>query len=424
MSKKQVLDAIEVKNPCSENWDEMTGNDKVRFCSHCSHTVNDLSRLTRKEAVRLVRRSEGRICIRYIPGPETNRPLFANNLYKITRRAPGLAAGVMTASITLATAAYAQEVDIRNTDGPGVVAEKTLTPLVKEPEYPYPDEAGPNLYGIIMDPNGAVIPGYPVALIDEGSNEEIKTRSDNEGIYRFTNIPKGTFRLVFEGNSGFRQKSFTGLSISPKDNIRYNVSLDIGAVSGMMVSVRETPLRNALSIAVEDDDLERVKDLIIRHADVNAREKDRDGVTPLFIAVENGNVEIAELLLRFGAKVNARNKNRETPLMMIDDDTPLELVELLLKYGAKVNLEDSEGNTALLRAVDMSADISIIKALVLAGADVNHKNKEGDTAWDLTGNDKTEKLLESFGGRSGDPGEEDDDNVPVTVDVSSVPVNR
>jgi Carboxypeptidase regulatory-like domain/Ankyrin repeats (3 copies)/Ankyrin repeat len=420
MTKKVRVNAIEVKSPCSEKWSEMQGNSQVRFCSHCAHSVNDLSAMARKDAIRLIRRSEGRLCIRYIPDPVTRKPLFANNLYKITRRAPGLAAGVMTASITLATAAYAQEAEPYILDGPAVKVEKSLNADTPDTEKTTRPASTANLYGEITDARGAFVAGMPVSLIDEKTNQKITVTADGEGRYEFADVPKATYKLVFEGSTtGFREKSFPGLSISPDDNIRYNVSLDAGAVMGMIVSVAESPLRYALSQAVEDKALEKVTDLIIRHANVNAKEKDRRGITPLFIAIEDGNVEIAEVLLRFGAKVNVRDENRQTPLMMIGDDTPVELVDLLLKYGAKVDLEDDEGNTALLRAADMGADISIIRTLIIAGADVNHKNNDGETAWDLTGNDDVEKLLESYGGRSGDPEETDDD--PASVSVPATP---
>src|SRR4051812_30007092 len=109
MSKKSFIDSVEVSSPCTKNWNEMAGNDRVRFCSHCSKNVNNLSEMTRKEALRFVRSSEGRICVRYIPDPITRRPMFAEQLLQIARRAPGLAAGVMTASMSISTATYAQE---------------------------------------------------------------------------------------------------------------------------------------------------------------------------------------------------------------------------------------------------------------------------------------------------------------------------
>jgi hypothetical protein len=108
MSKKNFIDSVEVKSPCTEDWSQMQGNERVRFCSHCSKSVNNLSEMTRKEATRLVRASNGNLCIRYIQNPQTKRPLFAEQILQITRRTPGLAAGVMTASIALSGGAYAQ----------------------------------------------------------------------------------------------------------------------------------------------------------------------------------------------------------------------------------------------------------------------------------------------------------------------------
>src|SRR5438093_1429132 len=109
MSKKSVLDAMRVSSPCNENWDEMTGNDRVRFCSHCAKDVNDISTMTPKEAVRLVRSSGGQICIRYKFDPVTKVPIFAKPLHHIGRRLPAMASGAMAASIAFSSAAMSQD---------------------------------------------------------------------------------------------------------------------------------------------------------------------------------------------------------------------------------------------------------------------------------------------------------------------------
>src|SRR5690349_9327885 len=101
MKKSGFIDSVRVKEPCSENWDEMTGNDKVRFCSHCSKSVNNISEMTPRKVAKLVMRSNGNLCIRYRVDPVTNGPIFSPQLVKIAGRA-GLAAGVLGASITLA----------------------------------------------------------------------------------------------------------------------------------------------------------------------------------------------------------------------------------------------------------------------------------------------------------------------------------
>src|SRR4051812_38970113 len=103
----------------------MEGNDRVRFCSHCAKHVNNLSEMTRKEATRFVRASGGDICIRYIVDPRTKRPIFAQQLLQITRRAPAIGAGVLTASIAVSTAAYAQEREPAPMPTPPVV-EQTM----------------------------------------------------------------------------------------------------------------------------------------------------------------------------------------------------------------------------------------------------------------------------------------------------------
>jgi hypothetical protein len=108
MSKKNYIDSVRVEDPCTQDWDGMVGNDQVRFCSHCSKDVNNLSSMTRKEALRLVRRSDGRLCIRYMKNPQTSGPMFSDQLIQISRRAPRVAAGVMTASLSLSTFAYAR----------------------------------------------------------------------------------------------------------------------------------------------------------------------------------------------------------------------------------------------------------------------------------------------------------------------------
>ncbi len=52
MKEKIEAEAISIKSPCSENWDEMSGNEKTRACSHCSENVNDISMMTKDEGER------------------------------------------------------------------------------------------------------------------------------------------------------------------------------------------------------------------------------------------------------------------------------------------------------------------------------------------------------------------------------------
>lgn len=60
-----VLDDIRIASPCSANWEEMTGDDRVRFCSHCQLSVYNLSAIDRQEAEQVVKSRSGRLCVRF-----------------------------------------------------------------------------------------------------------------------------------------------------------------------------------------------------------------------------------------------------------------------------------------------------------------------------------------------------------------------
>lgn len=59
------LDNIHVANPCPADWNKMTGDDRIRHCSDCEQNVFNLTDLTTKEALRLIRDTQGRLCVRF-----------------------------------------------------------------------------------------------------------------------------------------------------------------------------------------------------------------------------------------------------------------------------------------------------------------------------------------------------------------------
>jgi hypothetical protein len=66
MSKRtSPLDHVTVAAPCNVGWDNMIGNEEVRFCGQCNLNVYNLSGMTKPEAERLIAQTEGRLCIRY-----------------------------------------------------------------------------------------------------------------------------------------------------------------------------------------------------------------------------------------------------------------------------------------------------------------------------------------------------------------------
>jgi hypothetical protein len=59
------LDNVRIAAPCKADWEQMSGDDRRRFCGQCQSNVYNLSSMTRAEAEHLIVNAEGRLCLRY-----------------------------------------------------------------------------------------------------------------------------------------------------------------------------------------------------------------------------------------------------------------------------------------------------------------------------------------------------------------------
>jgi ankyrin repeat protein len=113
----------------------------------------------------------------------------------------------------------------------------------------------------------------------------------------------------------------------------------------------------ALHRAVTFDRREIVKQFLDKGTDPNLRSQSQstlfdddtagDDKPALFQAAYWGRVEIAEMLIKRGAKVNARSARGASPLHGAAITGHVELARLLLKHGADVNAKDEDDKTPL-----------------------------------------------------------------------------
>ncbi|MFS8067956.1 MAG: hypothetical protein ACMG6S_16505 [Byssovorax sp.] len=59
-----LLDSVQIASPCTASWDEMIGDDRARFCTHCQKDVFNLSALPREEAETFLRARTAEVCVR------------------------------------------------------------------------------------------------------------------------------------------------------------------------------------------------------------------------------------------------------------------------------------------------------------------------------------------------------------------------
>ena len=359
MSKKSFIDSVKVGSPCTEDWNQMQGTDKVRLCSHCVKHVNNLSEMTRKEAAKLVLASDGNICIRYTVEPVTKRPIFAEQLFQITRRTPTVAAGVMTASIAFSTSAYAQQSPPQLPNDPPTTVEKVVT------------------------------------TTDDSKREtNVAPRPLEDVPVRGEMLVQGL--IVMAPKYNYKNALTKEVQGENADEVR-----DL-LVNGVDVNGKEGGKMTPLFFAVENGNSEIAEMLLNYGAKVNARDTEKQ--TPLMRLDDDATPELVDLLVRHGAKINLTDNEGNTAVILAAVAAKPEVLNALITAGADVRLGNKEGQTALMNAAS-GGEIESVRLLIQAGADVNAKNKDGETALDQTSNNEIKDLLISFGAETKRPDE-------------------
>lgn len=135
----------------------------------------------------------------------------------------------------------------------------------------------------------------------------------------------------------------------------------------------------ALMTAAREGDLEVVRELIARGADLTA--KSPSGRSALSFACEGSPEVVAELLSR-GARIDDATRSGWTPLMYAADRGDEAIVRLLLAKGANANAVEEDGWPALMIAASGGRS-SAVRALLEGGARTGVRNRDGKTALDI-----------------------------------------
>ncbi|KAG5760507.1 hypothetical protein H9Q72_011378 [Fusarium xylarioides] len=145
------------------------------------------------------------------------------------------------------------------------------------------------------------------------------------------------------------------------------------------VSPNTGPDHLALKEAVLNSDAEAGRLLLLFGADPNGT--DRDGVTPLFAAVEKSFLAGAVPLLKYGADPRfAMGEDNETALAAACIANKVNFAHLLLIYGGDPNQLTATGETLLSSAINKKTPKKFIDLILDYGADPDLKSREGKTA--------------------------------------------
>ena len=149
------------------------------------------------------------------------------------------------------------------------------------------------------------------------------------------------------------------------------------------VNVRDRDGFTALILAVKEDNVQCVKELIKAGADLNTGADvniwEFFGYTPLMLAVRKDHKQCVNELIKAGADVNAGSHSRNTALNEAVVGRNPKYLDLLIKAGADVNQKNIIGDTPLHSAIKRNKSVECLKLLIDAGVDVNIKHQDGRT---------------------------------------------
>ena len=101
--------------------------------------------------------------------------------------------------------------------------------------------------------------------------------------------------------------------------------------------------------------------------------------TGLHVAAINGNLQIAAILIKAGAKTDVTDKLGNTPLHYAADRNQVEMAKLLLDLGAAPDPVNRNGMTPLMIAAGRG-DLEIVTALLAKGANPSKTDFTGRDA--------------------------------------------
>ena len=162
-------------------------------------------------------------------------------------------------------------------------------------------------------------------------------------------------------------------------------------ISERPVKARAIPLHYASFFGMHDI----VKFLIVEHSqDVGARGFDKKE-TPLHVALRQGNVDVAQLLLEHGADVEAQDDDKCTPLLLASQCGHVEVARILLERGADTEARDYMKRIPLLLASEYGHE-EIVRVLLEHGADTEARDESGWSSLELAsfhGNEELARVL-------------------------------
>jgi hypothetical protein len=219
------INDIRVASPCPMPWDAMAGNQQVRHCGECRLNVYNLSAMTEIEIQRLLvtQPAEQRVCVRFYRRADGIMLTqdCPRGIKRLAKRVSKLGAAVFSALVSM-NCAMAKT----TTAGTATAGSKTQPQACQRVQA---QEQSANILVVVADPDGAVVPGARIALMDSAGKTRFKGKTDGAGTLIKSDLPPGNYTLKVSVQ-GFKEYSDV-LHLPDSKNLKLNLKLSLASAS-------------------------------------------------------------------------------------------------------------------------------------------------------------------------------------------------
>ncbi|HEY2234728.1 MAG TPA: carboxypeptidase-like regulatory domain-containing protein [Candidatus Angelobacter sp.] len=211
-----MIDNIRVASPCSADWEQMQGDDRVRHCDACNLNVYNLAAFTETEIRALVASRKGRLCGRmYQRGDGTvltqNCPV---GLQAVTRRISRIAGAVfafLAVNFTAGLPLFAQSYTQTNVSSAGLSLG-------------------------VVGPAGEPVANGEVTLKEPSRKQTLHGRTDHHGRLVLSGLRAARYEMTVSALGGLRSLPQT-IELRAGEMLSLPVKLDLQVLMGEIVSI-------------------------------------------------------------------------------------------------------------------------------------------------------------------------------------------
>lgn len=233
--KRVSLDNVRTATPCAKSWDEMTGDDRVRFCDQCQLNVYNISAMKQREAEEILTNATGRVCGMYFrraDGTIITRDCPVG-LRALRRKVSRVAATAFSAVFSLLTGNAALNTSVLAQQGNAdnqVKIEKKLRRFDQ-----------PTIKGRIFDELQAVIQRVEVTATNSKTGKTVSVKTDDNGDFRFADLPEGNYTIK-AASLGFMALRIKELQLAESESLELKLTLKVSEATIGVVAIEEQPL--------------------------------------------------------------------------------------------------------------------------------------------------------------------------------------